>query len=318
MSPSSQSGAFSSFAAEPVPAMAPGSERAAGDLAGVRAELMALRAQVAQNDDEIDDLQLRSAESRVPWYRSIQSLVAVFALLLSLSTTLVSGYWARTQGEIAEQRLRQQELHDAKTELRGLLQSLAELERRIEELPTLDDPLLASRLSSSYGSETAILATQALAIMETMPEQISSSEYLNLAIRFGAINEFGRAQPLIERAVATAANSYDFLSAKRIYAALLFQNGDSDGGRRQFADALQSWRTFPAEAATVQSTGDLYTELNWANVESLHGYCDEANAHIDAARQHVDALNNPGWVLPRQQFDAMAELVTQCQPRAET
>lgn len=295
-----------------------GDGRAPEALADVRAELAALRAQVGQNDDEIDELQLRAAEARLPWYRSIQSLVAVFALLLSLTTTLVSGYWARTQGEIAEQRLRQQEIHDAKTELRSLLQSLAELERRIEELPSMEDPLLASRLSSSYGSETAILATQALEIMETMPEQISSSEYLNLAVRFGAINEFGRAQPLIERALATAANSYDFLSAKRIYAVLLFQNGDSDGGRRQFADALGSWSTFPAEAATVQATGDLYTELNWASVESLHGYCDEATAHIDAARGHVQALDNPAWALPRQQFDAMAEIVTQCEPRAES
>ncbi len=317
MSPPSQPEAVSSFVAESMLAMAQGSERAADALADVRAELMALRAQVTQNDHEIDDLQLRSAESRLPWYRNIQSLVAVFALLLSLLTTLVSGYWASTQGQIAEQRLRQQEIHDSKTELRGLLQSLAELERRIEELPTMADPLIASRLSSSYGSETAILATQALEIMESIPDQISSSEYLNLAIRFGAINEFGRAQPLIERALATAANSYDFLSAKRTYAALLFQNGDSDGGRRQFADALQSWSTFPSEAATVRITGDLYTELTWASVESLHGYCDEANAHIDPARQHVNALNNSAWELPEQQFDAMAELVTRCEPRAE-
>ncbi|MBA3450057.1 MAG: hypothetical protein H0T18_02455 [Chloroflexia bacterium] len=316
MSSYSQPEAVSSVLSEPGPANAPADGRTPDPLADVRAELTMLRAHVAQNDHEIDDLQLRSAEWRLPWYRNIQSLVAVFALLLSLLTTLVSGYWASTQGEIAERRLRQQEIHDARTELRGLLQSLSELERRIEELPSIDDPLLASRLSSSYGSETAILATQALAIMESIPDQISSSEYLNLAVRFGAINEFGRAQPLIERALATAATSYDFLSAKRTYAALLFQNGDSDGGRRQFAEALASWSTFPSEAATVQTTGDLFTELTWASIESLHGYCDEAKAHIDAAREHVNALNNPAWQLPEQQFAAMAELVTQCEPKA--
>ena len=77
---------------------------AAGDepaeLERLRADLADLRDHVLQSDFEIDDLRLKTAEARLPWYRNIQSLVAVLALLLSLSTTVVSGYWARTQGDL--------------------------------------------------------------------------------------------------------------------------------------------------------------------------------------------------------------------------
>jgi hypothetical protein len=99
----------------------------------LRGELDALRATVRQNDDEIDALQLQAAMSHRPWYRSIEALVAIFALLLSLTTTAVSGYWAKTQKDIAEQRLRQQQTYDSRLELRGLIQSMSELDRKTNE-----------------------------------------------------------------------------------------------------------------------------------------------------------------------------------------
>jgi hypothetical protein len=285
---------------------------ASAQIETLRAELDTLRASLAQSDHEIDDLQLRVAEVRMPWYRNIQALVAVLALLLSLATTVVSGYWAKTQGDAAEQRLRQQEIHDARTELSGLLRSLGDLERRNEELSTLSDPLQAARLSSSYAGETSMLTIQALEIMESIPEHVTSSQYLSMALRLGAINQIGQAETLIHRALETARNSFDWVSAQRTYGSLLFLKGDFAGGRAAFAAALAESRPFAPETAVTRETDDFQTELAWAGVELGRGFCEEAKAHMDTARRFLSKpYSSP---VAHQQFTAAARLVAGCVP----
>lgn len=194
---------------------------ASAQIETLRAELDALRATVRQNDDEIDALQLEAAKSHRPWYRSIETLVAVFALLLSLTTTLVSGYWARTQNDIAEQRLRQQQIQDSRLELRGLLQAMAELERNTSEaMAQQPDPLVAVGLNRSYAGETAMLTNQAYDVITSIPDHVSSSEYNQVGMRLMSIYDYDRAEPMFIRAMETANNLYDFMASTRTYGAL--------------------------------------------------------------------------------------------------
>ncbi len=295
---------------------------AAGDepaeLERLRADLADLRDHVLQSDFEIDDLRIKTAEARLPWYRNIQSLVAVLALLLSLSTTVVSGYWARTQGEIAEQRLRQQEIHDARTELRGLLQALSELARKNEELVTMSDSLAASRLSSSYASETSILLSQALELMDTIPDHVSSSEYLSVALPLAATGDYGRAETRIERAIELASNAFDYTSAIRTHAMLLFLKGDFEGGRARLTEALDAWSVFPPLTRFEQTVGDWTTEMTWADQERIQGNCDEAKDHLNQARAYLTDLGNAAPSAYQRQYAALAQFVAQCIPGEAT
>src|SRR5713226_4409013 len=62
---------------------------------------------------------LLTEEARIanqPWYKNITTLISVAALAFSLSTTIVAGWHTRDQ-----------DTHNLRTELRGLLQRLATL-----------------------------------------------------------------------------------------------------------------------------------------------------------------------------------------------
>jgi hypothetical protein len=281
----------------------------------LRAELGALRATVRQNDDEIDALQLQAAIGNRPWYRSIETLVAVFALLLSLTTTVVSGYWARSQNEIAEQRLRQQEIQESRRELRGLLQALSDLDReRNEILAQQDDPMIASYFDSSYAAETSLLANQAYDVITGIPDHVSSSEYAQLGLRLMTISDFPRAEPMFDRAVATATNVYDYIGAARSYGQLLYQLDKPDAGRQRFEQALAVWDIFPSESAVLMAFISFGTELAWASTLLTTGYCDEVPEHMDKARGHLNAL--PAVIRGgyQRQYTAQALQVVNCVP----
>jgi hypothetical protein len=306
----------SAIAASPGEAAYGGAPRgdASAQIETLRAELDALRATVRQNDDEIDALQLQAAISHRPWYRSIETLVAVFALLLSLSTTVVSGYWARSQNDVAEQRLRQQEIHDSRLELRGLLQALSELERNHNELVTQADPLIAAALSSSYAAETSLLANQAYGVIASIPDHVSSSEYVQVALRLASIYDYDRAEPMFIRAIDTASNVYDYTGATRTYGGLLYQTGKPELGRQQYERALTVWSIFPTDSAAVRDSTDFTTELSWASTLLLNGYCNEVPAHMDKARGYMNKIKIPGNDQFQQQYQALAVQVAQFVP----
>lgn len=281
----------------------------------LRAELDALRATVRQNDDEIDALQLEAAQGQRPWYRSVETLVAVFALLLSLTTTVVSGYWARTQNDTAEQRLRQQQIQDSRRELRGLLQALSDLDReRNVTLAQQVDPMVASYFDSSYAAETSLLANQAHDVITGIPDHVSSSEYAQLGLRLIAISDFPRAEPMFERAVATATNVYDFIGATRSYGLLLYKPDKPDAGRQRFEQALAVWDVFPSESAVLTRFIDYQTELGWASALLTTGHCDEAPEHMDKARGHLNALPTVIRGGYQRQYAAQALQIATCVP----
>ena len=287
----------------------------AAQIETLRAELDSLRATVRQNDDEIDALQLQAAVSQRPWWRSIETLVAVFALLLSLTTTLVSGYWARSQNDIAEQRLRQQEIQDARLELRGLLQAMSELDRqRNEALAQEDDPIAASYFDSSYAAETSLLSNQAHDVITGIPDHVSSSEYAQVGMRLMAISDFARAEPMFDRAIATATNVYDYTGANRTYGLLLYQLDRPDDGRRYFEQALAVWDKFPSQSVVLTRFTNFQTELNWASVLLTTGHCAEVPEHMDRARGHLNALPSVIRGGYQRQYNAQASQVETCVP----
>jgi hypothetical protein len=78
-----------------------------------------VQAQLAMMKGEIDALQVTVAETTKPWYKQASILIAALALLFSFGTTYYS----------AEQT-RKADIHNAKVELRELIQQLTELPQR--------------------------------------------------------------------------------------------------------------------------------------------------------------------------------------------
>ncbi|HEY6709570.1 MAG TPA: hypothetical protein VJB61_18495, partial [Actinomycetota bacterium] len=83
----------------------------------------AVQAQLAMMKREIDALQITVAETTRPWWKQASILIAALALLFSFGTTYYS----------AEQT-RKADIHNAKVELRELIQQLTELPQRNVDL----------------------------------------------------------------------------------------------------------------------------------------------------------------------------------------
>jgi tetratricopeptide (TPR) repeat protein len=281
----------------------------------LRADVDALRRAVEQSDHEIDHLQMQAAEAALPWYRNIQTMVAVFALILSVVTAVVSGYTSYTAGQAADRRLRQQELQDAKTTLRSLFQQMAELERRDLESKRGGDALLSASLGASFGSEMLLLLDQALVIVEAYPGEITSAEYVSLGSRLLTMGQVERAEPLMLRAVDTARSNVDAANALRQYGYTLYLEGKVADGRRQYEAALSVWTRFPTASHDVRAFSNWTTEMAWAGAEMMVGNCDEAEGHMRRGKDHLDELTGPGWDVQRQQYAAMVPQVRRCVPQ---
>ena len=307
-------------------------DSAPSQLETLRAEIDALRASIAETDHEVDDLQIRAAEFQRPWYRNVQTLVAVLSLVIALAVGLTSAYWskaqtdlmsaqadlARSQSALAESRLQQQQIEDARAELRGLLQELTALTRSSPNLEGVDNPYLAQYLTTNELAEMALLTNQAYDIAQTIPNFVSSTEYLTIAQRLGQLGDFQKAEAMLVRADETATTAYELLSATRTYAIYLFGKKQIADARTQMQEALDVWTFFPEVkeldplTATVE---DLVTRMRWAEAEVVAGFCPEAEEHAAAAGDIMAQLGQNAGPVIQNQYDLMLDGVRgNCDP----
>jgi hypothetical protein len=127
-----------------------------------------VQAQLAMMKREIDALQVTVAETTRPWYKQASILIAALALLFSFGTTYYS----------AEQT-RKADIHNAKVELRELIQQLTELPQRNVDLNSkyADNPSALLVASGLINTQQIVLAKQAVDIIDDIPEEVSSTEY---------------------------------------------------------------------------------------------------------------------------------------------
>ena len=248
-------------------------EDGSSELAALRQELAALRQQVQRNDAEIDALRAAAAQAARPWYREISALVAVLALLFSFGTTAVSYYMTA-----------QQAIQSNRAELRAFLQRLSALPRENAELANYSDRLVAAQLSSMINAEATLLASQAVEVMDRLPQRyVSSNEYNLVATILMSTGEFELAGRLLDRALVVARNPNDQRATLRSYGGLLIASGEIERGRAMYQQALDVSRRNPSPISYHTDWTDAYTEMLWAGAELGQNNCPEAREHMARA-----------------------------------
>jgi hypothetical protein len=121
---------------------------------------------------EIDALQIQAMKSDRPWYKQVPViaplLVSLLALLFSFATTYV-----------AEHRVAREERHDARVELRGLIQRLVGLSKENVKLHReyADDSQALAALSSATNTENIVFGQQAADLISELGDDVGASEY---------------------------------------------------------------------------------------------------------------------------------------------
>jgi hypothetical protein len=244
----------------------------------MRSEMEELRRELRQNDQEIEALQLTAAReeerSHRPWYREGSLVIAMLALLFSFGTTVVS-----------YARLDQEGLHEARNELTGYLQRLGELPRLAAELQLNHGEAASAGASGFFNAEMELIANQALAVMNRIPDQVTTTEYLTVGSTFSGTGALAQADELFERGLQVAKTPIERITALRFRADLRYLMDDVEGGRELYREARGVFGQNPIEAPALVAQIDGFTEIRWAGVELNIRECDEARRHADEAER---------------------------------
>lgn len=233
---------------------------------------------------QVDAIQISLAAKATPWYRNPSTVLSVAALLFSFGTTAVS--YLRTES---------QDIQNARTELRTLLQRLAALPREgVETAKKYEtDPATATSLGGFIGQENTILARQAAEIANRIPARyVSATEYYAVGVALQNAYNVDGAKAFFTKALSVSKDFSDEVAALRTRGNLLFLSGQPEAGRKDYQDALDIFRG-PRELSYndyVKKNTHVITQLSWAYSELGLNARDSAMQHVNAAESYLSGL----------------------------
>lgn len=231
---------------------------------------------------EVDSLQVSFEKENTPWHRNASVIIALTALVFSFGTTLISYF-----------KSHQQDVREARRDLRGIVLKLIEIPKRNFELSRKykNDPS-GDALSQILGHENSILATQAWNIVDRFKDVFSPAEYNSIAHAMALAGEKKRALDMYEKALKNSTNIIDQLASLRGKGNLLITSGEKIKGRDNYSKALLILRKKSPRSYNkyfwIISTIDI--ELSWAEAEYAAENILEAKNHIGKAVNKLEKL----------------------------
>jgi tetratricopeptide (TPR) repeat protein len=291
----------------------------AGEGRAVRLEATVdeLQARLATMKDEIDALQISSAERSRPWYRqasTISTFIALLALVFSVATTMSADRREREQ----DQRAQQQNVRDARTLLGQLIQRLDAMPRENANLVKEfgNDPATLGQLAGNLNVENIALAGQAADIINSIRGHVTATEYLVVANALYFSGLFDRARELYQAGAALDADQVTHAALLHSYAALLvYSGGDMRVARAKMQEALDVYKKQPTSFQGQVLNTNLATHIAWTSLELFKQECAQARKHYDEALRIYNQL--PEGVQKTQlrlQINALTASVNSCSP----
>jgi tetratricopeptide (TPR) repeat protein len=235
---------------------------------------------------EVDTLQIAMQEQRKPWFKNISTLISIIALFFSFGTTFVS-----------YQRIQNQDIQNARAELRNLLQRIVsfpreniEITKKYEKI----DPNAMAIIGSSINQENTLLARQATEIANKIPSKyISATEYYSIGLALQNAYNLEGAKEFITKAINVSTDMNDRVGALRARANVLFLSGQPDAGRVDYQKALNIFNDFNSITYNdyIKKSTHIWTELAWAYSEANIRSINVALQHVQNAENLLSGLN---------------------------
>jgi len=265
-----------------------------------------LQSELSNVQRDLEAIKIAGAFSAQKWFQNPSVLISLLALLFSFGTTGVSFY-----------RIHEQFVHDARTELRGLIQRLNQLPRENLEYykKYADDPQAQTSMSSFVNAENSLVAKQAAEVIDRIPGDVGATEYSLVAYALNNSALVDKAMKLFEQGLLVSNDVNDEAALLRSYGATLINTGNIGKGRDQFKKALEVFQKYtPMNQGYVEFT-HFYTELNWGGAELSIRQCGEAKRHLEEAERHLISLP-PGPVTEsyKGELNLLRQQITNCVP----
>jgi hypothetical protein len=240
---------------------------------------------------EVDSIQIQLAKESGSWMAKPSNIMALFALLFSFGTTLVSAYNSYTQ-----------DIRENRKEARQLIQRLSKIPiENFELTERYKEKGAGQALSSMLNQENIVVAIQAAELIERFPSSFSSSELQAVGAALAVSNISHKVPFFYGQAVLKAETSNDYLVAARSFGAFLFTKGEIEKGNTYFQMALDTWLKFPEENKYFKNASDFQTYFFWSgaqlgtnNVEKAILYAGKANSILTQLQPgpFTDGLNS--------------------------
>lgn len=214
------------------------------------------------------------------WHKSPATIISIFALLFSFSTTIVSYY--RTQNE---------DIQLARTELRGILQRLSYLPIDTFEFNQKhkNNPQ-AEILSGNLNQENSLLVQQASEIIDKFPNEISAIEYLSVSLALINAGDLEKVPKYFDSALKITSDPNVKVTTLRYYGNYYMSVGQTTPARRKFEEALTIWQDYPNVTEFFKKSTNAITEMNWAQSEFSVNNIEARNEHIRKSSEIIKSL----------------------------
>jgi hypothetical protein len=187
-----------------------------------------------------------------------------------------------------------QDIHNLKSELRGILQRLAALPKENIEVNQkyASDPATVQMLSGYVNQENLLLSNQAGEIIKRLPRsQVSATDYLAVATALGQSREFVAAMSHLNSALAVSSTLDDETATLRALASLEMMTGKKAEARFHFQLALDVFeKKYRMYDDYTKNSINFLTELHWASSKFQAHNIEAVTQHINSTEQLVRKL----------------------------
>lgn len=231
---------------------------------------------------EVDALQIHVMKGSAPWYKQVPVIVPIVVSLIALS-------FAFYTNDKSENRATREEQHAQRAELRSLIQRLSAFPRENFELYR-KNPGAWRQLSGPIVRETLILARQSTELIHELRSQVTSEEYIAVAFALSSAGQTAESEDLTLEGLKAAKDATGEATLLRQLGTIRFTNGDFEGGRKRFRQALAIYDKYPEENRNTVTFNSAFTQLNWSEAELGQRHCPEAWQHITAAKGYRSSI----------------------------
>ena len=207
--------------------------------------------------------------------------ISMLALSLSILSTIIT---VRQKKFETERTLR--------TQLSDVLGKITALNLELAKIPQhgISPSGLTPNMRGHLRDQLRFLVRQATYITDQIDQLVSPFEFLLIAGAFADINEVYQAERFFQKAIErTGEDQINFGIITRGFARFLFNTGEHEQARQQYAGALE---IFSGDTDIMKEyRGDTY--FRWANQEFEWSYVDEARSLFERAQNEFFSKANP-------------------------
>jgi hypothetical protein len=210
----------------------------------------------------------------------------ISALVGALAGALITGWFAWWLHKIEQDR-------NKREELRNITMQLVDIRDKINnEIANIQDISKRENASIAINNKRQIYLEAAMNIVEEIPRQVESAEYIFLAYELMLDSNFKKVEDFFKKAVRASRSVIAKSTALRAAGVFYFSQGthrNFDLGRKYFKESVELFSN-PSDPYSLYLLG--YNYENWGLYELANGFEVEGRAKIDNARKYYRDMPN--------------------------